>query len=888
MALDTKQYATTVEGRGGAPITTYAPDTTLGYLNSTIDSIPGLSDLINQEGRGWNEILTNAMNDPVGYSENNLLTALQGGNQDQINANLQFLNQQGLSTNQIQTDVQNLNTQYQQNASSSGGGFFGNLGSILSNPTTLLELAAAAAIPGAAASLAPEIATTLGVSTGVATSIASGTLSAATAVASGAPIDKAIESAAIGAVAPSVGNAVSNASGLTGTMGSVDSAVSDLISSTGLNAPTQSAIDNALGKTAVTAGIDLATNKDPTNAVDAGIGSLVGSTVGANVDTGSQGLNNLIGKTAGAVTTADLSGADANTAAAKAIIGGGISSLTSPSADTSSSNTQAPVPQPDTTTNSGKPADVPVLPASNDNTESQTQAPANPTVAYVDTQGNAFDSQGNNLGKATDLGYISGTDGNGQSIYLSSSGNIVPVQGETQPTAITPPLSNTTTVTQPDNTPVAQIDNTPPVTQPDTTNQNNTNTQIPQPDLSSNPDLQEPTTPPNITPPSISYVDSKGEAFDSKGNNLGSAVDLGLIHGTDENGQTTYLDSSGNAIPVQGETQDTAQTPPADQSTQQSDTSEQTLAPGVYPDGTGKGFTDIDGNPVTSDGTPLYYDVNGNLLYGDGTLYQQSDEYTPSPEDGTYTTPDGSSGSGSAIGSAIGSALTGALNKNTGAGAAALGLGAVAANLLKNTPGSAGQAQGLQSLNNSSLDWNSATPNAPQGGVSYGQKMLNPTYTAHAKEGGAVSHLSHGGDVHREIFNGLKHHGHPIDPATIEKIVHLSNLGAPPHHVIGFLNHQRKMASGGSLGMYSDGGHFLKGPGDGMSDDIPARIGGHQEARLANEEFVIPADVVSHLGNGSSEAGAKVLYKMMDKIRHARTGTTKQGKQIDPEKFMPN
>ena len=776
MALDTKQYATTVEGRGGAPITTYAPDTTLGYLNSTIDSIPGLSDLINQEGRGWNTLLTNAMNDPVGYSENNLLTALQGGNQDQINANLQFLNQQGLSTNQIQTDVQNLNTQYQQNASSSGGGFFGNLGSILSNPTTLLELAAAAAIPGAAAALAPEIATTLGVSTGVATSIASGTLSAATAVASGAPIDKAIESAAIGAVAPSVGNAVSNASGLTGTMGSVDSAVSDLISSTGLNAPTQSAIDNALGRTAVTAGIDLATNKDPTNAVDAGIGSLVGSTVGANVDTGSQGLNNIIGKTAGAVTTADLSGADANTAAAKAIIGGGISSLTSPSADTSSSNTQASVTKPDTT----------------------------------------------------------------------------------------------------------------PVTQPDTANQNNTNTQIPQPDLSSNPDLQEPTTPPDITPPSISYVDSKGEAFDSKGNNLGSAVDLGLMHGEDANGQTTYLDSSGNAIPVQGETQDTAQTPPADQSTQKTDTSEQILAPGVYPDGTGKGFTDIDGNPVTSDGTPLYYDVNGNLLYGDGTLYQQSDEYTPSPEDGTYTTPDGSSGSGSAIGSAIGSALTGALNKNTGAGAAALGLGAVAANLLKNTPGSAGQAQGLQSLNNSFLDWNSATPNAPQGGVSYGQKMLNPTYTAHAKEGGAVSHLSHGGDVHREIFNGLKHHGHPIDPATIEKIVHLSNLGAPPHHVIGFLNHQRKMASGGSLGMYSDGGHFLKGPGDGMSDDIPARIGGHQEARLANEEFVIPADVVSHLGNGSSEAGAKVLYKMMDKIRHARTGTTKQGKQIDPEKFMPN
>jgi hypothetical protein len=89
------------------------------------------------------------------------------------------------------------------------------------------------------------------------------------------------------------------------------------------------------------------------------------------------------------------------------------------------------------------------------------------------------------------------------------------------------------------------------------------------------------------------------------------------------------------------------------------------------------------------------------------------------------------------------------------------------------------------------------------------------------------------------------------------------------------------------LGGYSDGGRMLKGPGDGMSDDIPATIAGKQPARLANEEFVIPADVVSHLGNGSSEAGAKVLYDMMARIRKARTGNSKQGKQINPEKFMP-
>ena len=98
-------------------------------------------------------------------------------------------------------------------------------------------------------------------------------------------------------------------------------------------------------------------------------------------------------------------------------------------------------------------------------------------------------------------------------------------------------------------------------------------------------------------------------------------------------------------------------------------------------------------------------------------------------------------------------------------------------------------------------------------------------------------------------------------------------------------------AQGGlaDLGGYSDyarGGRMLKGPGDGMSDDIPATIANKQPARLANEEFVVPADVVSHLGNGSSEAGAKALYKMMDRVRQARTGNKKQGKQINPEKYL--
>ena len=94
-------------------------------------------------------------------------------------------------------------------------------------------------------------------------------------------------------------------------------------------------------------------------------------------------------------------------------------------------------------------------------------------------------------------------------------------------------------------------------------------------------------------------------------------------------------------------------------------------------------------------------------------------------------------------------------------------------------------------------------------------------------------------------------------------------------------------AMGGSIGGYSDGGRMLKGPGDGMSDSIPGVIGNRQPARLADGEFVVPADVVSHLGNGSTDAGAKKLYSMMDNIRKARTGKKKQAPAVKGDKYLP-
>ena len=90
----------------------------------------------------------------------------------------------------------------------------------------------------------------------------------------------------------------------------------------------------------------------------------------------------------------------------------------------------------------------------------------------------------------------------------------------------------------------------------------------------------------------------------------------------------------------------------------------------------------------------------------------------------------------------------------------------------------------------------------------------------------------------------------------------------------------------GGLASVAPQGMYLGGPTDGMADQIPATIDNRQPAALSDGEFVIPADVVSHLGNGNSNSGAEQLYGMMDKIRKARTGSTEQGRQIDANKFL--
>lgn len=95
-----------------------------------------------------------------------------------------------------------------------------------------------------------------------------------------------------------------------------------------------------------------------------------------------------------------------------------------------------------------------------------------------------------------------------------------------------------------------------------------------------------------------------------------------------------------------------------------------------------------------------------------------------------------------------------------------------------------------------------------------------------------------------------------------------------------------KMAHGGIANLAA-GGRYLAGATDGMADKINTSIDDKQAAKLSHGEFVIPADVVSHLGNGNSDAGAQKLYQMMARVRKARTGNPEQGKRINPDKYMP-
>ena len=422
-----------------------------------------------------------------------------------------------------------------------------------------------------------------------------------------------------------------------------------------------------------------------------------------------------------------------------------------------------------------------------------------------------------------------------------------------------------------------------------------------------------------VIPQDLSNIDSTGNVYDKSGAVVSSAVELGLIKGTDATGNDVWVTQTGDFIPVTTENQSTA-----------SDVANQVLTPaagttpetsGVFGTGPSEAAADnpqeIINNPdgsvtiIENDGTQRIFNVDGSVTIIDANG-KSSEEFGPTPaapaeEKAASSSSSGSSILGSLASSLLGPALGSSIGKTvsptkTGsnllgdgwlpaaaAGAAGIGAGYAAANAPT-------QSDNPFTVNQYGFDWGQQAVNPAENGVAYGQSYFNPSFTKKAADGGLMS-------IPNSVTPTLTNNGLNVDPSssvqmyskggnvdheTMQIVKHLRSGGAPMHHIAGFLEYRNKMmAKGGSLGSYSDGGSLLKGKGDGMSDDIPASIAGVQPARLANEEFVVPADVVSHLGNGSSEAGAKVLYDMLDKVRKARTGHTKQGKQINPQKLMP-
>jgi hypothetical protein len=196
-------------------------------------------------------------------------------------------------------------------------------------------------------------------------------------------------------------------------------------------------------------------------------------------------------------------------------------------------------------------------------------------------------------------------------------------------------------------------------------------------------------------------------------------------------------------------------------------------------------------------------------------------------------------------------------------------------------------AQKPQMIRPYKFDYNAQNPNNPlnasyvPGQDTSERKFFAPTMVPQtpyqAADGGIIA-LAGGGMPVEQMSNQAMMGVNTMYPMAN---ISTSSYGTPD-----------QMAEGGlsNLGSYSDGGRLLRGPGDGVSDSIPAQIGNNQPARLADGEFVVPARIVSELGNGSTEAGAKQLYKMLDRVQRARgktTGKNKVAHNTNAAKLLP-
>jgi hypothetical protein len=247
----------------------------------------------------------------------------------------------------------------------------------------------------------------------------------------------------------------------------------------------------------------------------------------------------------------------------------------------------------------------------------------------------------------------------------------------------------------------------------------------------------------------------------------------------------------------------------------------------------------------------------------------------------------------SALGDSAGrSAFMG--NVGGGAGLAKFGLSAAAPMLM-------GDQQGLTPLPNRGgpnpynyqYSANPVTPtpmpDVPTGDLSgrFGreQRYFNPVYTpiqpvTQMAGGGPVEMMSNANAVGANTGYPMADISRGAYATPYQQPISQNVLSGGQDTRVDPYTGEERLAKGGlsHLGDYSDGGRLLRGPGDGVSDSIPAVIGDKQPARLADGEFVVPARIVSELGNGSTEAGARKLYAMMDRVQKARGKTVGKGK----------
>ena len=183
-----------------------------------------------------------------------------------------------------------------------------------------------------------------------------------------------------------------------------------------------------------------------------------------------------------------------------------------------------------------------------------------------------------------------------------------------------------------------------------------------------------------------------------------------------------------------------------------------------------------------------------------------------------------------------------------------------------------------------------ATPSTTMGPLGAAQGTATPAYSATTaaktlvnNPGGVISNLG-GGD----ITKGALKAGAVGLPAVAGAMAPDMTTGEMNQYKYD-PNRRLNLNRDTGLRLLAEGGYLETGGkvGDGMSDEIMGTIDNTQPVRLSDGEFVIPADVVSHLGNGSSDAGAEQLYSMMDRVRKARTGNERQGIEITPERLMP-